>query len=480
MGDMAWIRPDSQPLVGRTSTRGMDTPAKPKLVYGASVCALRLAALSRRLHRPGSPVDKSFGASSIPAVVEAIHTQSHSSCLPLVSHTSLAMAFREVGRPTWARLLAEGRAARSAPTGYYCLLAGGSSTVYLFPVLADVKSHKYQTTLGQTLRATVPTLLILAGFLALLRFGRFAGFMSERDISLDPDLTLRHQSRAARSSNPAQVVLVGDSTCMADADAAALSELLPSHQRVLNLGLLIWFDFITYGEVLSDFTKANPGQVCAVVLLVTPDKLTKSSIDVAYWRRVHDNQGARANALPWGAPPDFFGLDYLHENLLGRVLARPLRGQGAAPARFGFSSEIEAYMTAHDGSILDMGTFVPRKPPKPGWSFAADLETQSRAFRTNVPAGAKLLIGLTPRAASSVPEGYRAQRDAMLNQWNLWIKADVLLTNLPPSMADIFFGSGQHLNEAGQKAFTAILARRLGLLLSRETATQTNVLARGN
>jgi hypothetical protein len=43
--------------------------------------------------------------------------------------------------------------------------------------------------------------------------------------------------------------------------------------------------------------------------------------------------------------------------------------------------------------------------------------------------------------------------------------ADALLTNLPPTLPSVFFSPGAHLNEAGQKVFTRLLAREMAALL---------------
>jgi hypothetical protein len=332
-----------------------------------------------------------------------------------------------------------------------------------------MKSHEYNFSLRQLARAILPTLVVLAGLAGVLRAARSLGLMPTRPVTSDPHYAvLAHQSRAARSHHPAQIVLVGDSTCMADVDARALSQRLPGQPRVLNLGLLIWFDLNTYAEVLSDFASANPGQVRVVLLLVTPEKLALPRATAqGLWGeiRLNEHEPDSPAALA-GAPRDWLGLKCLRENLLPRLLATPMRGNGEAAARFAFSSEIDAYQTAHDGSTLDLARFIrPQQPPKPGYTLAEDLEAESRAFRAKVPSGARLFVGLTPRALSYSPPGDRAQRLEMLTHWNRWVQADTLLTNLPAAWPDPFFASKEHLNELGQKRFTALLARELAPLL---------------
>lgn len=332
-----------------------------------------------------------------------------------------------------------------------------------------MKSHEYNLSVRELARAVLPTLVVLAVLAVVLRGGRSHGLMPPRPVSWDPNSAmLAHQSRAARSHHPARIVLVGDSTCMVDVDARALSYRLPGQPRVLNLGLLIWFDFSTYAEVLSDFASANPGQVRAVVLLVTPEKLglPRSETSQEPWREIRSNEHEPDRGRALGLPRDWLGVKPLRENLLPYVLATPLRGKGEATARFAFSCEVDAYQTAHDGSAVDLGHFVrPQHPTKPVWCLAEGIEAESRAFRAKVPPGAKLFVGLTPLALSySSPED-RARRLEMLTQWNRWIQADTLLTNLPAAWPDTLFASKGHLNELGQQRFTAVLARELALRL---------------
>jgi hypothetical protein len=329
-----------------------------------------------------------------------------------------------------------------------------------------VKGHEYQFTLRDAGRAWLPILVVLAGIVAVLKLSSLLGLMPAPAAALDPNTTvLAHQARAAQSRNPAEIVLIGDSTCMIGVDAARLSRELPRHPPALNLGLVISFALEDYAELLTDFTAANPGQVRTVILLVTPEKLnhSRSPGDEEFWHRTRlIAQGSPASAVASEASADALGIRSLRENLLSHVLATPLGGKGAGTAYFGFSSEVDAYMTDHHGSLLDFSTFIlPRHIPQRNWAFADDLETESRAFGAKIPSGMRLFVGLTPIAQSFCLPNDRTVRLDMLHRWNRWIQADVLLTNLPPSLPDVFFAGPAHLNEAGQRKFTSILAAQL-------------------
>ena len=339
-----------------------------------------------------------------------------------------------------------------------------------------MKSHFYQVTARDCVRLALPTLIVLTCLAVLLRAVGALGLLPARPLTVDPNFAvLAHQSRAARSPHPARIVLAGDSTCLADVDASQLSARLLGHPRVLNLGLIIWLDFRTYAEVVTNSVAANPGQVQAVVLLVTPQKLAAPQIPAQqeFWKQARLYESHSVGGFLPADPVDLLGLKFVRENIIANVLATPIPGHGEGAARFGFSSEYDAYMTAHDGSRLDLGRVVSaRRPNPPGWSFADDLEAQTTVFRASLPSDIKLVVGLTPVARSYSPTGDRVQRLEMLNQWNRWLKADALLTNLPAAWPDPFFSTWQHLNENGQRRFTSLLADQLAPLLAESLSHQ--------
>lgn len=334
-----------------------------------------------------------------------------------------------------------------------------------------MQSHEFSFKLRGLARVVVPTLIVLISFVIVLNLVDLLGWLPRIAIASDPDRTmLIHQSRASHSRNPAGIVLVGDSTCLMGVDASGLSKYLPDHLPALNLSLIISIGLNVYGDVVSDFAKANPGQIRAVILLVTPLKLASPG-------------GMKGEAEKWkamDAPPrtvllegfansrDVIGIKILRQRIFGHLLDTPLH-YGAAEF-FGFSSEIDAYQTAHHGSLIDFGAFTAgrRKISAPEWRLPTELESESRAFRSKIPAGAKLVIGLTPDPAGSASLEESRQRGELLRQWNGFIGADAILTNLPATWPNAFFSKSAHLNPQGQKRFTAIVGQELAFLLRKE------------
>ncbi len=384
-----------------------------------------------------------------------------------------------------------------------------------------MRSHHYQFTLRELVRTLAPTGLGLVVLALALNCARHFGWLPHPAANWDPDRTvLAHQARACHRDPPAQLVVTGDSTCLVGVDALQLSEALEPRNaeprttrdtraaggnatridrakgpgldngraltggeapwRALNLALYIWLDLAAYGELVSEFSSVHPGEVRAVVLLVSPAKLTaEKPSDEAhqeFWNGVRTEAwrgaGARLDVKSESGQAergDWAGAQAFREHFLTHALATPLRGSAAA--HFGFSSEIDAYMTRHRGSVLTFGTSVlPRRNPggktdRLLWILTPAMKADSRAFRAQLPSEAKLFIGLTPGMAGASSPDERSRRRDLLQEWNAAVQAHAVLTNLPPVLPDVFFSSGGHLNATGQRVFTRRLARELAPLL---------------
>ena len=331
-----------------------------------------------------------------------------------------------------------------------------------------MKSHLYLCTPRQLAKIILPTLGIVVITAALLNWAQHSRILPPAPATEDPDSTvLLHQARALRVPDPASLLLIGDSTCLVGVDAPDLSRRLPGNPKVLSLALFIWIDLKIYGEEVERFAAAHPGQVQDVVLLVTPPKLSGQTGDNTATRMWQQAVSAKYDYPPTAdAGRDLLGGQIFRHHILAHVLDSPLHGTGAE--FFGFSSEIDKYLTEHHGSLISFGTVAtPRGAARPDWKLAPELEPESRAFRAKLPPNVKLFIGLTPGPEGTCPPNNSTSRATMLEGWNKWVQADALLTNLPSSLPDVFFSGGGHLNALGQKRFTAALASSLAPLLDR-------------
>ena len=119
-------------------------------------------------------------------------------------------------------------------------------------------------------------------------------------------------------------------------------------------------------------------------------------------------------------------------------------------------------MPPQTGTEVCVNTFVPQTGQgNAEYRLAAKLEADSVTFSSALPPGVQLLVGITPVPKSFALPNYAQRQRQMLAEWARWLKADAALVELPATMADENFASTTHLNEAGARIYTELLARAL-------------------
>lgn len=320
-----------------------------------------------------------------------------------------------------------------------------------------MQSHFYDYTVRQLFAIVAPITAAFLGCVVALHLVDWAGWPPLR---LD-DAGIRHQIKMAHSHHPAQIVFVGDSTCWCGIDPSELSKELPGHVPAINLSLFIWFDLKRYAQQTSDFARSNPNQVKWVVLLVCGGKLSGSRETLDYSKFWYSSSEKESRSHSFLGSDDFLTGSLVCERWARLIVPETLRGRGAS--FYGFTSDMEKYMTAHEGGIFDFGEYIPLKNQKNtnAWLLKAGFEPFCRSFREKMAPGVKLAIGLTPAVLGSIPSDSRARYLACLEQWNSYIHADLVLSNLPATLPTPCFAPGGHLNALGQKMFTSAVAKEI-------------------
>ncbi len=320
-----------------------------------------------------------------------------------------------------------------------------------------MKSHTCEFEPKDLLRRLAMPLLPMAVFAALMHAGALVRLLPAPRPTLDIDRTLLvHQAEASRARHDADVLLLGDSSCLMDVDAKQLGDQLG--RPALNLGTLSYLDLNAAAALLRRSVVANPDRLRAVVLLLHPEALRRTSPEayhVAVLKNFLDGEDFMPGTTGRDRLSTFLGLEIFRARLLARVLPTPL--PGAYGRRYGFSAELERHLTEHHGSAID-----PDPQPFKGsaeYRLAPQLEAASRAFRAAVPAGVKLFVGITPAPEGFVRANHRQLHSQMLRDLSGWLQAEPL--ELPAELPDHFFVKTTHLSEAGACAYTELLARQL-------------------
>lgn len=318
-----------------------------------------------------------------------------------------------------------------------------------------MRSHTYDFQPRDLFQLIVPTLIPLAAFALLIHLCP----LPDPRPTLDTDRTiLIYKAEASRSVHDAQILLIGDSSCLIDVAARQLTEELKT--PVLNFGTLSYLGLESHAALLREYFAANPGRVQSVVLLMHPEALRLTALGEYHTRFLHHflrGEDFIYRSRPRDHVSYWLGFEFFRNRFLARVLPIPLGG--AYGRRYGFSSDLEAYLVAHRGSAVDP---EPRKfQGNPEYRLAPQFENASRAFRAAIPSNVNLLVGITPVPATYAPQDYSTTREQILAQWQSWLAPATILTNLPATLPDPLFTKTTHLSEAGARQYTTQLADAL-------------------
>jgi hypothetical protein len=326
-----------------------------------------------------------------------------------------------------------------------------------------MKSHVYQFTPQDLLQLIGLPLVPVALFALALHLSAAGHWLPAPRPTLDVDRTvLVHQAEASRQRDNAELLLLGDSSCLMDVSAPLLGQQLG--RSVLNLGTFSYLDLNAYASLVRRHIEANPGRLRAVVLLMHPDALRQLSANAWYASFLQSffegkEQMPATNVVD--RLPDLAGLEIFRGRVLARLLPRAL--PGAYGRYYGFTSDLDRFLTQHRGSAIDPDT----QPLKGSaeYRLAPRFQSDSRVFRAAVPPTVKLIVGITPAPEKFAGPSYAALQRQMLAQWTQWLQADAVLDQAPAALPDALFARTTHLNEQGQRIYTEGLARSLIPLL---------------
>jgi hypothetical protein len=324
-----------------------------------------------------------------------------------------------------------------------------------------MRSHSYDFEARDAARLIVSLLIPVGAFAGLMHILPLLHLLPEPRPTLDVDRTIIvYKAEVSGSRSDAEVILVGDSSCLMNVSARQLSE--ESGRPVLNLGTLSYLDLQAHATLLRRFTSANPDQLKAVVLLLHPEALRRPAPETYHTKVLQSflagkDQVSKRDVWYW------LGLEVFRGRVFSRALPSPL--PGAYGRYYGFTSDLEDYLVRNRGSAVDPDARVFQGSAE--YRLAPQLEGGSRAFKVAVPPGAKLLVGITPVPVSFAGRGHAREHAQMLAQWSQWLQAEAV--QLPATLPDELFAKTTHLNPTGAATYTRLL---VPILRARVTATE--------
>jgi len=214
-------------------------------------------------------------------------------------------------------------------------------------------SHTYQFERRDLFQILGRMMIIVALFALLMHLGANSDLLPPPRPTLDVDRTvLVHQLEKAQHSHQAEVILIGDSSCLMNVCARQLSEQLGT--EVMNLGTLSYLDLKTFAALIEQYFKANPDGVKAVVLLQHPEALRRLGPEKFHTELFQSLMRGSDffHFADWRQRlPYWLGVQQFRTRILCRLLPTPL--PGAYGRHYGFSVDFERYLAEHHGSAVD-------------------------------------------------------------------------------------------------------------------------------
>lgn len=326
-----------------------------------------------------------------------------------------------------------------------------------------MKSHEYRFGFSVVVRLLGGPIMAVCIFAALMRLGALLNFFPPPWPALDMDHTvLTHQARASMSASTADILFLGDSSCLMDVDAGKLNEIYEGKHCFLNLGSFMYVGWNGYAAMLERYARVNPGRLRMVLVFVHPEMLRGVEPVADYQVFLSDfYAGAelRGASSLRGQLCRLVGLNIFEGRLLSRL---PLPLSGEYGRFYGFNLALNEFMERHSGSAIDPPQYVPAAGQgNAEYRLSTSVRDRCVALKAAVPPGALLAVALAPVPESFAPPAYASRHQRLLVHWGEQMQADAVLTNLPPTLPDSSFASTTHLNAKGSLVYTELLSRCL-------------------
>jgi len=321
----------------------------------------------------------------------------------------------------------------------------------------SVKSHKHLFLARELLSLLAWPVLVLAVFACGMRLGAWTNLLPRPRPALDLDRTiLTHQAEASRSNHDAEILLIGDSSCLMNVDAQQLSESLG--KRVLNLATLSYASLDTHRRLLLNYEEANPGEAKTIVLLMHPEALRLGAGNpyfdeiIKRYLAGEDQCGPNQSPLLCAA-----GVSIFHSRVLSRALPPALPGEFGR--YYGFASELWDHMSRHNGSSVDPRRYDPTQSKGSAeFRISDSMLASAKRFREGLPDRWKIVTGLSPSPSGFVSPNHADIWRNLLDEWSQALSADYTLANLPSSLPDADFATRTHLARTARTSYAIAIA----------------------
>ncbi len=325
-----------------------------------------------------------------------------------------------------------------------------------------MNSHEYQINPAMLVRLLAATVMGLAVLVIGIHVGLVLNVLPAPEVPMNSDQFMMHQRHEfTRGDDRAEILIIGDSTSLMGVDALRLTEQLPGHPRVYNLGLFLGLPLNAYGEAAGDFIQRHPGQIKTVVLLTTAWRLIDAralEVNIEFWQRLRDG----GDSTPGQTAPVLdrsFAITDSKERLISRML--PFLAHEKSGIYYGRILRAEQHLNEFNGTLVSPGFYNRADQEMVTWEMDAAARDQGAAIRKLIPRDVELLFGIMPLPETSVSVNAPVERANLIRTFNETLQADGALSGIPTTLPDGLFADHVHLNKRGQEWFTDRLAESL-------------------
>jgi hypothetical protein len=285
-----------------------------------------------------------------------------------------------------------------------------------------------------------------------------------RNTSVD-HLIIAEQANRAKSAPPADISILGDSSCLFGIDPIILQQALSrTAQLFCSTG---YVGPSGYAHMLSDLI--DRGGIGSTILLAFNPATFRRHPSWDYWADYVRSVGKRVEpTLPF-----FDGaMYYLQFEWINQLIYNPL--PGAYSRYYGGEGEFRKTIRDGNGGAIDPVTGLTSKTAAE-LKAAASPAIDATDFSTNdayieslkklagqlkrVP-NTRVYLMITPVSDAHYSETSKVQRAAALNDICEALELDIShILNTPASMYDAYFSATAHLNRWGRIAFSHAVAR---------------------
>ena len=285
----------------------------------------------------------------------------------------------------------------------------------------------------------------------LLQAGVYFELFPQSSARLDVDrVIISNKVNLSKVENNAEILLIGDSSCLMNIDANKFSDI--SGKKTYNLGTLSYLDFESYGTLLTNALNNNK-EVSLVCLFLHPEflrRVTPSDTHIAFFRSCNnDVHGFNTNT-------DNLIYSLLNLNIFEDVFygKTPIPLKNSFRQHYGFTTFLDKYLYEHNGSAIDPRVFDSMMDHGNVLYKITDKKIdQLIKFTALVPNDCKFMLCLSPVPNVITGINYSGTMQSMIEKIIKNVKIDNIL-QMPFTLPANDFATKTHLNSASRVAYT--------------------------